>query len=93
MDYDDAVRFLNRYVYYGIPPGGFLGAVLANDLYLAFHYASSESWKNIGEIITYVHGKVPLAAQGSASAVQEWISRGGIEGDKERMNSNQQQEE
>lgn len=64
---------LDRYVNDGIPPGGFLTAVLANDLTNAFAKADAYNYQMLGDIVRFVFNKVPAAAWGSHEAVDQWI--------------------
>ena len=63
---------LENYLMYGYQPGGFLTAVLTNDLRLAVGRADSWNLTNLPRIVTEVLYKVPAVAQGNYSAVKNW---------------------
>lgn len=53
-------------------PGGFVRAVLENDLHMAVARADSDNIQVIPEIMTYVVNKLPSASWGSPERVQQW---------------------
>jgi hypothetical protein len=63
---------LENYLMYGYQPGGFLTAVLANDLRLAVSRGDHWNKTNLHRIVTEVVHKVPAVAQGNYSAVKNW---------------------
>lgn len=78
---------INNYVKKGWPPGGFVTAVLANDLMEALGRADLENRQAIFEICEYVYNDIPGACHGSPDIVQAWVKRGGLEGiQKEKDN-------
>jgi len=66
---------LDRYVKGGIKTGGFLYAVLTNDLFEAVGRADIESRINLFDICDYIYNKVPLSCWGSKEKVKEWIDK------------------
>lgn len=64
---------IDRYIKEGIEPGGFIKAVLSNNLYDAIFTADSENLSNLKDIITYLYKDAPIAALGSTKAVENWI--------------------
>lgn len=72
--------FLFRYVEYGIPPGGFLTAVLENNLSEACGRADDENLENLPAYANYLYNHVPTNAWGSPQKVSEWIGLGGLRG-------------
>ncbi len=56
------------------PPGGFLRAVLENDLAGAFAKADSENLAAMRGIVGWVYWEMPGAAWGSPGAVEEWLA-------------------
>ena len=66
---------LDRYVKYGIPCGGFLNAVLSNDLMKAFGKADDDNRLILFDICQYIFNEVPLDCYGSKAKVQKWIER------------------
>lgn len=70
MDYKET---LERYVQNKIPTGGFLKAVLENDLVEAFGQADDINKYRIGEIIKYIYNELPSLCWGSPEKVQNWL--------------------
>jgi len=54
--------------------GGFLRAVLSNDLKGAIGRADSESLEAIKSIVMFIHWELPSACQGSVEKFIEWES-------------------
>lgn len=65
---------LDRYIQYGIAPGGFLYAVLSNDLFAAVGRADRENIANLQKICGYVYNEIPSNAWGSEAAIEKWIA-------------------
>lgn len=65
---------LDDYAKHGIPTGDFLRAVLAGDLFAAFHRADPQSTAAIAAIVWYVQNRLPRGCYGSEAAVEAWIS-------------------
>ena len=65
---------IDRYVADHIPVGGFLEAVLSNDLTAAFGRADEENRANLYDIIRYCYWKIPGTCWGSPAKVEEWVS-------------------
>lgn len=66
---------LHRYVDHGIRTGGFVEAVLANDLWRALSVADPDSMRALKEIVWCVTSFVPANACGSYENVEDWLSR------------------
>lgn len=64
---------LDEYAKYRIPIGGFLHAVLSNDLMGAMEKADEENRADIFEICQYIYNKLPLSCYGSSKAIREWL--------------------
>jgi len=64
---------IDRYVNQGIPPGGFLEAVLSNDLKGALGRADEENRRDLFEIVQYCYMEIPSDCWGSAEKVSEWL--------------------
>ena len=64
---------LDNYVSQGIPTGGFLQAVLENNLFEAFARADSENLRDLQEIIQYCYQRLPSSCWGSPENVREWL--------------------
>lgn len=65
---------LKRYVEHKIPTGGFLQAVLENNLTEAFAQADSENREALWEIVKYVYNELPFTCWGSPQKVKEWLT-------------------
>ena len=66
---------LDRYARHGVPTGGFLRAVLANDLMESFGRADTENRGGMFEICSYVYNEIPGRCHGSYKIVDEWVER------------------
>lgn len=64
---------LDDYANHGVPVGGFLSAVLANDLMLAVGRADDTNVRILKEICEYVFNFLPRQCYGSREAVEGWI--------------------
>lgn len=64
---------INRYVYDRIVPGGFLHAVLENDLQGACNSADPVNQKYIYEIVRYLWNNAPARCWGSKTRVNQWL--------------------
>lgn len=66
---------IDRYVEYRIPTGGFLTAVLSNDLVGTFLAASDENRMVLPGILRYLRwlGRVPAECWGSPEKVAAWL--------------------
>lgn len=64
---------LERYVNHRIQPGGFLTAVLSNDLFGAVTRADRESKLALSEICQFIYNEVPGDAWGSHDAVRNYL--------------------
>ena len=60
--------------------GGFLTAVLMNDLANACFRADVENKVKLCLIVTWIYNHAPSASWGSLDAVKEWQEKGGQEG-------------
>lgn len=65
---------LNAYAKEGRPTGGFLRAVLENNLSEAFGRADEENRKCLFEIVSYVYNELPIPCWGSPEKVKAWLS-------------------
>lgn len=64
---------LRAYADHGVPPGGFLEAVLTNNLMEAFGSADAENTADMREIVTFVRWEIPAACHGDWEAVDRWL--------------------
>lgn len=69
------------YINEGKPPGGFLMAVLTNDLVGAVGGADMQNRESIVAWTQWLYNDIPSRAWGSQEAVNEWIEQGGLEGE------------
>lgn len=63
---------LTRYVEQGIMPGGFLAAVLSNDLVGTFAQADSSNVSRIEDIVSFVYNRMPSSSWGSLQQVRDY---------------------
>ena len=73
---DDVKASLVRFRDHGIPTGGFLDAVLSNDLRAACVRADSGNVRAIPDIVAFVREQLPPAAWGSDRHVRSWLALG-----------------
>ena len=66
---------INRYVDDDVPPGGFLTAVLSNDLVGAFAWADSDCKSALPDIVRYLNNEIPAVCWGSKDKVEAWLNR------------------
>ena len=66
---------LRHYVNERIPTGGFLRAVLENDLRTAVALADPLNLAALRNIVAYAYEEIPSIAWGSPLAVAEWLER------------------
>ena len=71
---------MKRYIEYGIEPGGFLYAVLTNDLMGAISKADYINQQSLHLYALFLYNNVPCSCFGSEEAVANWLSMGGIQG-------------
>lgn len=79
MDYSrirpEIIESIRAYADEGWPTGGFLMAVLSNDLKEAYGRADDGNIEAMYEIIKYCYNEIPSACWGSPEAVKEWIEK------------------
>lgn len=71
---------LERYVEQGIPPGGFLMAVLTNDLMEAMGRADSNNRQVLFEITGLIYNEFPADCWRHPERIKAWIQAGGWQG-------------
>ena len=71
----DIKEGLDDYIKIGLPPGGFLNAVLENDLIGAFGKADSNNMRNLLHICSYVYNRLPSNSWGSRDKVTNWLDQ------------------
>jgi hypothetical protein len=67
------VDAIKRYVDSRLPPGGFVTAVLANDLRESLVRADHINRHYIREIVTYCWNEIPASCWGSYEKVDMWL--------------------
>lgn len=65
---------LDRYALTHVETGGFLRAVLENDLEGALARADLESFQSLKDIVLYVHNELPGNCYGSPERVTWWLA-------------------
>lgn len=66
---------LDEFALYGYSPGGFLAAVLTNDLMTAACSADQNSLPAIANICRYVHNFLPGQCHGSREKYNAWLAK------------------
>ncbi len=66
---------LNRYVEHKILPGGFLTAVLENNLKEAVFRADARNEKRLKDICMVIHWDLPSGCHGSPEKVKAWLNQ------------------
>ena len=66
---------LRRYVFDKIKPGGFLTAILTNDLKEAMGRADSTNRRRVFEYVEWLYNQAPHNCWGSPERVSEWLSK------------------
>lgn len=69
---------LRLFIEEGAHPGGFLEAVLSNDLAKSVRLAVDENRPKLADIVTFLLRHVPSEAWGSPDKFQAWIDRDGL---------------
>ena len=69
----DMIAALQRYLNEGIPTGGFLRAVLANDFQEIVAHADDDNMKQLPAYAAYVYNEIPHNCHGSYEKVDAWI--------------------
>ena len=72
---EDVQGSLVRYRDQGIPTGGFLEAVLSNDLKEACGRADMHNRRVIFEIVSWCYNEMPAVAWGSPERVKAWLAK------------------
>jgi len=71
---------VSRYVLNGVPPGGFLTALLSNDLKETFSRADDANQRAVLDYIKLLYNYAPTGVWGSPAKVSDWITLGGWHG-------------
>lgn len=77
QDYDNVPEHtqgaLARYVEDRLPPGGFLEAVLTNDLLRAVSRADTWNKAALADIVRFVYNRCPAGCHGSRENYEAWL--------------------
>lgn len=71
---------IERYVEFGHPTGGFLHAVLTNNLFGAAGQGDEANLRALPEICMYIYNRIPDAAWGTEKKVKAWYEARRAEG-------------
>lgn len=71
---------LERYVFDGILPGGFLEAVLSNNLMEAVTKADYTNLAALKDWVMFVYWNIPSGCWKSDKHITDWVESGGLEG-------------
>jgi len=71
---------LRNYIEYGVPTGGFIQAVLTNNLFGAYGRADEGNRAALGDIVMFVNNEAPGNCWGSSDHVKEWLEKEGRQG-------------
>jgi hypothetical protein len=67
------VGSLTAYVKYGRPTGGFLEAVLSNDLREAIGRADGTNGPALAHILSFIYDELPSSCWGSPAKYENWL--------------------
>jgi hypothetical protein len=76
----DVIESIRLYVDGRCPTGGFLEAVLSNDLKGAVRAADEQNLATLVDIVRYCYWEIPGDCWGSPARVREWLNPEGDEG-------------
>jgi len=67
------IAAIRRYVDEGLYPGGFLTAVICNDLNGAINRADDENLHNLPAFVAYFYNQTPIGCWGSQENMRVWM--------------------
>lgn len=70
---DHTAAALDAYINDRLQPGGFLSAVLSNDLRRSLELADWQNKANLYAIVSYLHWEAPSNCWGSPKKVTDWL--------------------
>jgi len=76
------VKALINYIYRGRSVGGFLTAVLRNDLFEACSSADDKNLPYVSNYSSFLYNYTPSNCWGNVDRVKAWMKMGGLEGQK-----------
>ena len=68
------VSALERYINDRIPTGGFLDAVLRNDLFGAISRADEFNSRSLPEIVKFIYNNLPGNSWGDSERIKSWLN-------------------
>ena len=71
----DTIDSIMNYVEKGWEPGGFVRAVLENDLMGAMGKADSYNRATLFQITSYIYNDIPSSSHGSREIVEAWLNK------------------
>ena len=78
------IEALNNWAQFGLPPGGFIAAVLANDLSDAVDRADQDNEAALVDIVRYVINELPMDCWGTDAKIAAWGEARRITADSEQ---------
>ena len=78
---DSLVRYIER----GYPVGGFLTAVLTNNLVESYGRADSRNIEVLRAYVSFLYNNCPTGCWGSREKVDAWIAKGGLLGNQDNQ--------
>ena len=70
----DVQKSLFYYIHRRMEPGGFLRAVLCNNLKSAVTLADDRNFRDLAEIVKWVYNNAPAECWGSVEAYKSWLN-------------------
>lgn len=65
---------IKMWIDHGVMPGGFIRAIIENDLRSAVERADSENLANIPAYVSYFYNEAPMMCWGSKERVENWAA-------------------
>ena len=83
---------MERYIRYGVEGGGFMMAVLENDFIGAYRRADFINARSLHTYADFLSNHVPEDCWGSRMRVQKWLAIGGLDGQAQTQQHNEDEE-
>ena len=77
---ESAQESMQAYIETGRPVGGFLTAVLSNNLTESFARADIYNQSAMRSYALFLYNEAPVSCWGDLEAVHDWIEKGGLNG-------------
>ena len=71
---------IENYIEHGQSVGGFLQAVISNNLKESFQRADDENRKNLVAFVDFLTWEAPATCWGSSEKYSDWVKSGGLSG-------------